>query len=176
MSRKKKQKVDINEQEKQAFGQQTNSVFAGLFKSNPSNSKTHNQAKSSLDSEVSTKKTTKKTTKKVLQSTKTLIAHKTNKIYKDNQTSKDPLDLEFIITQIKLVTVSHSRAKRRGKTVSIMTCKGIDLDPKIHKSLTKILSQSLACRVWIESGDVYVQGDQKERICQWLKEHSIKHN
>lgn len=168
MSRKKKQKTDVNEQETQAFGQQANSVFADLFKSNPRNTNTHNQTKLSSSNEANTKK--------VVHSTQTLTTHNMNTIHKNNQSSKEPLDLESIITQIKSVTVSHSRAKRRGKTVSIMTCKGIDLDPKIHKSFTKILSRSLACRVWIESGDIYVQGDQKERIRQWLKEHAIKHN
>ena len=143
----KKEKIDINQQQQQAF-KSTSSPFQGLLQ-NASLSHLI-ETPSSLDS----------------TSTNESSAH-------TNTTKQSPLDLTVIIDQLSHVQISHSRAKRSGKTVSIIRCKQTTFDVKTHQKLTKALGQFLACRAWVEEGMIYVQGDQRQRIHSWMQKHTV---
>ena len=73
--------------------------------------------------------------------------------------------------QRKLV-VAKSKKGRGGKTVTCV--RGIAAPDAQLEAIAKQLRQALGCGSSVEGGEVLVQGEQIERVAQWLRERGAK--
>lgn len=64
------------------------------------------------------------------------------------------------------IVVRRERKGRGGKTVTLVT--GIDRPAAALQSIAKALRKALGCGATVEGTTIVVQGDQTERITEWL--------
>lgn len=71
----------------------------------------------------------------------------------------------------KLV-IQRERKGHGGKTMTRV--RGLALPAKALEALAKELKRGLGCGALVEDGEVLVQGDQADRVADWLKKRGAK--